>query len=113
LHQILDNLLSNGLKYSPMGKNLYLRLIKTEQVIRCEIQDEGPGLSLEDQQKLFSKFTRLTPKPTQGEHSTGLGLYIVKKLVEAMKGKVWCETELGRGATFIIEFPRVSSRAES
>jgi len=105
LHQVLDNLLSNALKYSPTGKNLYLRLIKTEQYIRCEIQDEGPGLSVEDQQKLFSKFTRLTPKPTQGEHSTGLGLYIVKKLVEAMKGRVWCETELGRGATFIIEFP--------
>jgi len=113
LHQILDNLLSNALKYSPTGKNLYLRLIKTNQHIRCEIQDEGPGLSVEDQQKLFSKFTRLTPKPTQGEHSTGLGLYIVKKLVEAMKGNVWCETELGRGATFIIEFPIAVTESES
>lgn len=106
LHQILDNLLSNALKYSPLHKNLYVHLYKTKSNVRCEIQDEGPGLSVEDQQKLFSKFTRLTPRPTQGEHSTGLGLYIVKKLVEAMNGKVWCETELGRGATFIIEFPR-------
>lgn len=108
LHQILDNLLSNALKYSLPHKSLYLRLYKTANHLRCEIQDEGPGLSVEDQQKLFSKFTRLTPRPTQGEHSTGLGLYIVKKLVEAMNGKVWCETELGRGATFIIEFPQAN-----
>lgn len=106
LHQILDNLLSNALKYSLPYKKLYIHLYKTAKNIRCEIQDEGPGLSVEDQQKLFSKFTRLTPRPTQGEHSTGLGLYIVKKLVEAMNGKVWCETELGRGATFVIEFPQ-------
>jgi signal transduction histidine kinase len=70
-----------------------------------EVQDEGPGLSAEDQKKLFGKFARLSAKPTGGEHSTGLGLSIVKKMVEAMNGKVWCESELGRGATFIVEFP--------
>ena len=65
----------------------------------------GPGLSPEDQKKLFGKFARLSAKPTGGEHSTGLGLSIVKKMVEVMNGKVWCESELGRGATFIVEFP--------
>jgi PAS domain S-box-containing protein len=111
LHQVLDNLLSNGLKYSPTNKNLYLRLLKTAHSVRFEIQDEGPGLSVEDHQKLFSKFTRLTPRPTQGEHSTGLGLYIVKRLVEAMQGRVWCETVLGHGATFIVEFPSISEKS--
>jgi signal transduction histidine kinase len=72
---------------------------------RCEVQDEGPGLSAEDQKKLFGKFARLSAKPTGGEHSTGLGLSIVKKMVEAMNGKVWCESELGSGATFIVQFP--------
>jgi len=71
--------------------------------VRCEVQDEGPGLSKQDQKKLFGKFTRLTPQPTAGEHSTGLGLYIVKRLVEAMQGKVWCESEVGQGARFVIE----------
>jgi signal transduction histidine kinase len=74
-----------------------------------EVQDEGPGISAEDMQKMFGKFARLSAQPTGGEHSTGLGLSIVKKLVEAMQGKVWCESapETGRkGATFVVELPK-------
>jgi two-component system, sensor histidine kinase and response regulator len=105
IQQVLDNLISNAVKYSPLSKNIYIRLTRRDKRVRCEIQDEGPGLSQADQQKLFCKFTRLTARPTGGEQSTGLGLFIVKRLVEAMNGKVWCETELGQGATFIVEFP--------
>jgi PAS domain S-box-containing protein len=105
LHQVLDNLISNAVKYSHRGKNVFIRLSKNDKVVRCEIQDEGPGLSSEEQDKLFGKFTRLSPKPTGGENSTGLGLFIVKKLLETMKGKVWCESEDGKGATFIITLP--------
>jgi signal transduction histidine kinase len=105
-HQVLDNLISNAVKYSPLGKNIMIRLLQNETYIRCEIQDEGPGLSEADKKKLFGKFNRLTARPTAGEHSTGLGLFIVKKLLEAMGGRVWCESELGHGATFIVEFPR-------
>jgi signal transduction histidine kinase len=109
--QVLDNLISNAIKYSPPGKSVYVRLLQTGPVVSCEIQDEGPGLSDTDQQKLFGKFARLTAQPTGGEHSTGLGLFIVKKLVTAMNGKVWCESELGKGATFVVEFsiPSISS----
>ncbi|MBI3414118.1 MAG: hybrid sensor histidine kinase/response regulator [Verrucomicrobia bacterium] len=103
--QVLENLVSNAVKYSPPGKNIFVRLKKLPQAVRCEVQDEGPGLSAEDQKKLFGKFARLSAKPTGGEHATGLGLSIVKKMVEAMSGKVWCESELGCGATFIVEFP--------
>lgn len=102
---ILDNLVSNAIKYSPLNKNIYIRLCQRDSYIRSEVQDEGIGLSESDLPKLFGKFTRLSSKPTGGEHSTGLGLFIVKKLVEAMKGKVWCESFLGQGATFIVEFP--------
>jgi signal transduction histidine kinase len=105
-HQILENLISNAIKYSPPMTHIYLRLVQTAQTMRCEIQDEGPGLSGEDQSKLFGKFARLTTQPTGGEHSTGLGLFIVKKLVTAMNGQVWCESELGKGATFVVEFPK-------
>lgn len=105
VHQILDNLISNAIKYSPYGKYINIRMQQSEKMVCCEIQDEGEGLSATDQQKLFSKFTRLTPKPTGKEHSTGLGLFIVKKLVNAMNGKVWCESELGKGTTFFVEFP--------
>jgi signal transduction histidine kinase len=105
LMQVLDNLVSNAVKYSPSGTNIFVRVLRTNGTVRFEIQDEGPGISLEDQTKLFGKFARLSAQPTGGEHSTGLGLSIVKKLVEAMSGRVWCESELGKGATFVVELP--------
>jgi signal transduction histidine kinase len=103
--QVLENLVSNAVKYSPSGKNIFTRLKQDERVVRVEVQDEGPGLSEEDQKRLFRKYVRLSAKPTAGEHSTGLGLSIVKKMVEAMNGQVWCESEFGRGATFIVALP--------
>jgi signal transduction histidine kinase/ligand-binding sensor domain-containing protein len=126
VRQILDNILSNALKYSPPDKCVWVtvqeqrRSTLSEQAIqqgalihdtgdmRCVqvvMRDEGPGLSAEDQQKLFGRFAKLTPRPTAGEHSTGLGLSIVKQLVEAMGGRVWCESEIGRGAAFVVELP--------
>lgn len=104
-HQVLDNLISNAVKYSPCNTHVNIRISREENVVSCDIQDEGPGLNAADQQKLFGKFTRLTPKPTGGEHSTGLGLFIVKKLVEAMKGRVRCHSELGKGTAFTVTFP--------
>jgi two-component system sensor histidine kinase/response regulator len=103
--QVLENLVSNAVKYSPPGKHIFVRLKKLPEAVRCEVQDEGPGLSAEDQKKLFGKFARLSAKPTGGEHATGLGLSIVKKMVEAMNGQVWCESQPGRGATFLVQFP--------
>lgn len=103
LRQVFDNLISNAIKYSQYGKPIYVRLLQNNGHICCEIQDEGPGLSQEDQQQLFGQFTRLTPKPTGGEHSTGLGLFIVKKLVDSMQGQVLCKSQLGQGTTFIVE----------
>jgi len=104
--QVLDNLVSNAVKYSPHGTTIYVRVQATSAgMARVEVQDEGPGLSAEDMSKLFGKFARLTAQPTGGEHSTGLGLSIVKKMVEAMHGTVWCESEIGKGATFIVELP--------
>jgi signal transduction histidine kinase len=105
--QVIDNLLSNAIKYSPHGRNVYVRLQDTKNWVRCEIQDEGQGLSAEEQEKLFTKFTRLSAKPTGGEHSTGLGLFIVKKLVDAINARVRCHSEQGKGANFIVEFPNI------
>jgi len=103
--QVLENLVSNAIKYSPPGRSIFMRLKRDTGTVRIEVQDEGPGLSAEDQKKLFGKFARLSAKPTGGEHATGLGLSIVKRMVEAMNGKVWCESEPGRGATFIVTVP--------
>jgi signal transduction histidine kinase len=108
--QILDNIVSNAVKYSPAEKQVWVRLVEdtANKKVRVEVQDEGPGFSDEDKKKLFGKFARLSAKPTGGEHSTGLGLSIVKRLTEAMGANIWCESELGKGAKFVIEFPDAS-----
>jgi signal transduction histidine kinase/Tfp pilus assembly protein PilF len=106
LTEVLENLVSNAIKYSPWNTSVTLRCYLRGESVYCAVHDEGPGLSDEDMKKLFGKFARLSAKPTGGEHSTGLGLSIVKKLVEAMNGHVWCESELGKGAAFIVELPR-------
>lgn len=110
LRQIVDNLISNAVKYTPHWKNIWVtvahRITESGQpVARLEVKDEGPGLTEEDKQKLFGKFARLSAQPTGGENSTGLGLSIVKKLVELQNGKIWCESRYGNGATFIVELP--------
>lgn len=117
--QVLDNLLSNAVKFSPRSKHIYVRIlerqapeeknissdISQDHYLRIEIQDEGPGIGIDEQDKLFTKFARLSARPTGEEGSTGLGLSIVKKLVEMMNGRVWCESVQGEGATFIVELP--------
>lgn len=105
LYQILDNLISNAVKYTLPGGNIFIRVSQHEDKLRCEIQDQGLGLNEADQKKLFGKFVRLSSSPTGNEKATGLGLFIVKKLVQEMQGNVWCETQLEQGSTFIIEFP--------
>jgi signal transduction histidine kinase len=69
------------------------------------VRDEGPGLTAHDREKLFGKFARLSTQPTGGEHSTGLGLSVVKRRTELQNGAVFCESEPGRGANFIVKFP--------
>ncbi len=118
LVEVMENLVSNAVKYSPHNKNVWVRIRRHSAPHRtCVlVQDEGPGLTEEDKSKLFGKFARLSARPTGGEHSTGLGLSIVKRMVEAMGGTVRCESAYGNGATFIVELPTAhegSSKAAS
>ena len=104
--QVYENLVSNAIKFSPKKKNIHIKIWEEGNKVRSLVSDEGPGISKEDQDKLFGKFQILSSKPTGGEKSTGLGLSIVKKYVEAMKGKVWCESEPGKGASFFIDLEK-------
>lgn len=103
--QVLDNLVSNAIKYSPSMTEVDVRMVGAADSVAIEVIDRGPGISDADQKKLFQRFTRLTARPTAGESSNGLGLSIVKRLVEAMNGRISCRSQLGKGTTFVLEFP--------
>lgn len=112
VREIFENLISNAIKYSPNGKRISARLRMTQspdspnRSVLFSVRDEGQGLSAEDMTRLFGKFERLSARPTGGESSTGLGLSIVKQLVELHGGKVWAESKgKHQGATFFVELP--------
>jgi signal transduction histidine kinase len=105
IRQILNNLVSNALKYSPAGKSTRIDLRRRNKHVVLSVQDQGPGLDENDQKRVFQKFQRLTPQPTGGESSTGLGLHITKQLVELHQGTIQLETEPGKGCNFIVELP--------
>jgi signal transduction histidine kinase len=103
--QALDNIISNAVKYSLHNIVITVRVKQTATAARVEVQDQGPGISEDDKQKMFGFFQRLSARPTGGEGSNGVGLAIVKKIIDIHGGKIWCESELGKGATFIVELP--------
>ena len=106
LRQVLENLLGNAIKYSPERRSIWLAIRKDQGQVRLEVKDEGPGLTEEDKARLFGRFQRLSARPTGGESSTGLGLSIVKQLVERHGGRVFAESEgRGHGTTFVAELP--------
>lgn len=107
LHQVLENLVSNALKFSKPFTTISIDTKTIGKAVQISIQDEGPGLTDEDKEKIFKKFQTLSAKPTGNEVSTGLGLSIVKKYVEQMNGKIWYESELGKGTTFVVQFSLV------
>jgi len=105
LGRVIENLLSNAIKFSPEGKKVYVMLTPLSNAIEFSVQDEGPGISKEDQLKLFQRFQQLTAQPTGGESSSGLGLFIVKTIVDKIGGEIRCETEIGQGSKFILRLP--------
>jgi len=107
LREIISNLISNAIKFSPKNRTIYVNLAEERDRVILRVRDEGPGLSDDDLKKLFNKFQRLTPRPTGGETSTGLGLFIVSQLVKLHQGRVWVESRLGEGSTFIVDLPSV------
>jgi PAS domain S-box-containing protein len=105
LNRILENLISNAIKFSPPNKQVWVRTTHNETHFRIEVQDQGLGISAEDKPRLFKKFQRLTNRPTGGENSTGLGLSIAMELVTALKGKISLESDEKNGSKFIVELP--------
>lgn|GEM_PF-352079 len=108
LREIFENLLSNASKYSYPGASINLIVKEVDDRALIEIRDEGQGLSDQDKTKLFKKFARLSAVPTGKEGSNGLGLSIVKTLVELHNGKIWAESSgKDKGAVFYVSLPLV------
>jgi signal transduction histidine kinase len=111
LAQIVDNILSNALKFSPRGKEVLVELSDKGRTVDLCITDQGPGFTEEDKKLMFRKFQRLSARPTSAEGSTGLGLSIVKKYTMLMGASLSVESEHGKGSTFIVSFVKYQTAA--
>jgi signal transduction histidine kinase len=106
LQQVVDNLLSNAIKYSPPGARVEIEVTADATHCRFAVRDQGPGVKEEEREKIFEKFSRGSAQPTLGEESTGLGLWIVRRFVHSLYGRVWCEPGPGNvGTVFVVEVP--------
>ena len=110
LTEIADNLINNAIKYSPGNKNIMVTVSEKNGQGILQVQDEGQGLTEDDKINLFQRFVTLSARPTGGETSSGLGLSIVKSLVEAHRGDIKVKSDgKDKGALFIVELPLVST----
>jgi signal transduction histidine kinase len=107
LWRVLENLISNAIKFSPEGKKISVVVKQINNEMEFMIKDEGPGFSEEDKMKMFIKFQKLSAMPTGGEISTGLGLSIVKMIVDKLSGSVKVESNLGEGSSFYVTIPNI------
>lgn len=105
IDEVIDNLVSNAIKFTEEGGTVRVRAKQDGEFLVCEISDNGLGLSEEDIKNAFKRGKKLSARPTAGESSTGIGLWIVKKLIEAHKGRVWVKSSLGKGSTFAFSIP--------
>jgi len=107
--QVVDNLISNAIKFTPSGKKIHVQLLKKGKKARLVIKDEGVGIPSHMTEAVFDLYQQKKPMLSQDEPDPGLGLAIVKKYVTAMSGKVWCESSEGKGSSFFVEFPLSAS----
>lgn len=105
LRQVIDNLISNAVKYSPAGSTVRVQAQYERDLWRISVTDEGPGIKPEERERLFTEFARLSARPTGGESSTGLGLAITRRIVTAHGGTIDVNSRPGAGATFWFTLP--------
>ncbi len=105
IDQVVDNLINNAVKFSPKDTEVTVSTFQDEDYVVCEIKDTGYGLSQEEIIKAFEKGVVLSNKPTSDETSSGIGLWIVKKIIEQHNGRVWVKSKLGSGSTFAFKLP--------
>ncbi len=111
VYEVLDNLVSNAIKFTQKGGEVRVTSERKDDKVVIQVIDNGLGLSDEDINRAFQRGARLSAKPTGDEPSSGLGLWIVKRLVQAMRGKVWVKSVLGKGSTFAFSLPFIQDES--
>ena len=111
LTQALKNLLENAVKFTKMGGDVSLRVRSDGENVNFSVRDDGIGIAPLDQRQLFKKFKRVNTQVGQEQKGSGLGLAIVKSIAERHGGKVWLESQLGKGSTFYLQIPRQSNQS--
>ena len=109
LQRVLANLVENAVKYSPNGGPVHVNAERSASGVRFAVRDEGLGIPAAEQDRIFEKFYRLDPQMTRGIGGTGLGLYICKELVRRVNGRIWVESQQGKGSAFFVEIPSAQS----
>lgn len=104
--QAINNLLSNAIKFTPDGGVINLRLEERADKVLIQVEDNGIGVPDHLQEKIFEKFSKARRPGLKGEPSTGLGMSIIKTIIEWHGGRIWLESEENKGTTFFIELPR-------
>jgi len=106
LGRIADSLISNAIKFSNDGKEIFVQVKNSDENVVITVRDQARGFTEGDMPKLFNKFQKLSAKPTSGESSTGLGLYIAKRMLTKIGGSINCKTEEGIGSIFTVILPK-------
>jgi len=105
LRQVLSNLVENALRHSPPGTSVRVAVVQQGQRIRFSVRNAGPGIALDEQERIFEPFYRSTRAGGGRRGAAGLGLSIARELVERMGGRIWAESPEGSGITFVVELP--------
>jgi PAS domain S-box-containing protein len=109
IREVFQNIVDNAIKYTNEGQ-VMVRLTGDTSIIQIQVQDTGPGIPAGDIPHLFQKFYRVDNSSTRTVGGTGLGLFICRKIVELYNGRIWVESELGKGSTFFINLPRLNAQ---
>lgn len=109
---VIDNLITNAMKYSPEGTTIRISVVTTDNEIIVQVKDQGIGIPESEQSKIFTKFYRASNTQTNHTDGTGVGIYMTKKIIEMTGGKIWFTSKENQGTSFFVSFPLHGHKAK-